>query len=233
MKKTDVIKNNFSELIGDVYKSWDNTRVILDGGTGTGKTYFTLNVLGKYAQQNNKIILYLCNRSKLKEQTYKDVKKLKLHSTVYVTTYQSLQNRIKHKEKLPHYDYIIADECHYFTNDALFNEYTDLAYRYLKKQQDNVVIYISATAKVYFHWMKQKEMVVPEHYFLIPKDYSYVDKVYFYDKKYLIPQIDKILEEEQDSKIIVFCNSVKRMLELHEKYGNLAKYFASKNAKKV
>lgn len=56
MKKTDVIKNNFSELIGDVYKSWDNTRVILDGGTGTGKTYFTLNVLGKYAQQNNKII---------------------------------------------------------------------------------------------------------------------------------------------------------------------------------
>lgn len=24
MKKTDVIKNNFSELIGDVYKSWDN-----------------------------------------------------------------------------------------------------------------------------------------------------------------------------------------------------------------
>lgn len=66
MKKTDVIKNNFSELIGDVYKSWDNTRVILDGGTGTGKTYFTLNVLGKYAQQNNKIILYLCNRSKLK-----------------------------------------------------------------------------------------------------------------------------------------------------------------------
>lgn len=233
MKKTDVIKNNFSELIGDVYKSWDNTRVILDGGTGTGKTYFTLNVLGKYAQQNNKIILYLCNRSKLKEQTYKDVKKLKLHSTVYVTTYQSLQNRIKHKEKLPHYDYIIADECHYFTNDALFNEYTDLAYRYLKKQRDNVVIYISATAKVYFHWMKQKEMVVPEHYFLIPKDYSYVDKVYFYDKKYLIPQIDKILEEEQDSKIIVFCNSVKRMLELHEKYGNLAKYFASKNAKKV
>ena len=35
-------KKYFSELIGDVYKSWDNTRVILDGGTGTGKTYFTL-----------------------------------------------------------------------------------------------------------------------------------------------------------------------------------------------
>lgn len=233
MKKTDVIKNNFSELIGDEYKSWDNTRIIFDGGTGTGKTYFTLNVLGKYAQQTNKIILYLCNRSKLKEQTYEDVKKLKLHSTVYVTTYQSLQNRIKHKEKLPHYDYIIADECHYFTNDALFNEYTDLAYRYLKKQQDNVVIYISATAKVYFHWMIQKKIVTPEHYFLISKDYSYVDKVYFYDKKYLIPQIDKILEEEQDSKIIIFCNSITRMTELYKKYGDFACYFASKSAKNV
>ena len=47
------------------------------------------------------------------------------------------------------------------------------------------MIYISATAKVYFHWMKQKEMVVPGTLFLIPKDYSYVDKVYFYDKNIL------------------------------------------------
>lgn len=81
--------------------------------------------------------------------------------------------------------------------------------------------------------MKQKEIVTQEHYFSIPKDYSYVDKVYFYDKKYLIPQIDKILEEEKDSKIIVFCNSITRMLELYKKYENQADYAASQNAVKV
>ena len=42
MKKTDVINKRFSELIGDTYKSWKDTRIILDGGTGTGKTYFVL-----------------------------------------------------------------------------------------------------------------------------------------------------------------------------------------------
>ena len=233
MEKTDVIKKRFSDLIEDKYKSWKDTRIILDGGTGSGKTYFVLNKIGKYAKECNCKILYLCNRSKLRDQTYGDIKKLKLQDTVVVMTYQSLQNRIKHKDTFPHYDYIIADECHYFTNDALFNEYTDLSYKYLKHQSKNVVIYISATAKVFFHWMKQKEIVTQEHYFSIPKDYSYVDKVYFYDKKYLIPQIDKILEEEKDSKIIVFCNSITRMLELYKKYGNQADYAASQNAVKV
>lgn len=233
MEKTDVIKKRFSDLIEDKYKSWKDTRIILDGGTGSGKTYFVLNKIGKYAKECNCKILYLCNRSKLRDQTYSDIKKLKLQDTVVVMTYQSLQNRIKHKDTFPHYDYIIADECHYFTNDALFNEYTDLSYKYLKHQSKNVVIYISATAKVFFHWMKQKEIVTQEHYFSIPKDYSYVDKVYFYDKKYLIPQIDKILEEEKDSKIIVFCNSITRMLELYKKYENQADYAASQNAVKV
>ena len=233
MEKTDVIKKRFSDLIEDKYKSWKDTRIILDGGTGSGKTYFVLNKIGKYAKECNCKILYLCNRSKLRDQTYGDIKKLKLQDTVIVMTYQSSQNRIKHKDTFPHYDYIIADECHYFTNDALFNEYTDLSYKYLKHQSKNVVIYISATAKVFFHWMKQKEIVTQEHYFSIPKDYSYVDKVYFYDKKYLIPQIDKILEEEKDSKIIVFCNSITRMLELYKKYENQADYAASQNAVKV
>ena len=28
----------FSDLIGEKYKSWNNTKVILDGGTGSGKS---------------------------------------------------------------------------------------------------------------------------------------------------------------------------------------------------
>lgn len=226
-------KITFSMLIEDKYKTWKNTKVILDGGTGTGKTYFVLNILGKYAEQQRKSILYLCNRSALKGQTEHDVLSMKLKETVTVMTYQTLQNKIRNKKQIPEFDYIVADECHYFTNDALFNEYTDLAYKYLKKQKDNVIIYISATAKVYFNWMKSHEYVKEENYYFIPKNYDYVKKIFFYNKKFLVPQIDKILEEEPESKIIVFCNSISRMLELYKKYGDTATYFASKKAQKV
>ena len=223
----------FSDLIGSSYKDWERTQIIFDGGTGTGKTYFILNRLGNYAKQANRKILYLCNRSELKYQICCKVKQLRLQNTIWVMTYQDLQNKLKSHKTIPYYEYIIADECHYFTNDALFNEYTDLSYKYLEEQKACVVIYISATAKVFFNWIKRQKQITDDHYFLIAKDYSYVHSVCFYEKKQLIPKIDEILETEGNSKIIVFCNSIDRMLELHKKYGDLANYCASKNASKV
>lgn len=223
----------FSELIGDSYKEWENTRIILEGGTGTGKTYFIINILGVYAQETGKSILYLCNRSGLKNQTYDEIKKLGLRNTIYVTTYQSLQSRITRKEEIKKYDYVIVDEAHYFKDDALFNEYTDLAQQFIETQTDNVVVYISATCRAYFYKMIKDETVLQNHYFIIPKSYDYVESVYFYEKKQLIPKVDYILENEQDSKIIIFCNSISRMLELYKKYDDEASYLASKSAKKV
>ena len=178
-----------------------------------------------------KKIIYLCNRSKLKKQTYENVEALNLQDVIYVTTYQALQSKIKCKKEIGYFDYIISDECHYFTNDALFNEYTDLAYDFIWRQKESVIIYISATAKVFFYWLKKEKSDIP--CFEIPKSYDYVDNVYFYDKKLLIPKVDSILENEPDSKIIIFCNSISRMSELYEKYGTKANYIASKNARKV
>lgn len=221
----------FSDIIGTSYKDWKNTQVIFDGGTGTGKTYFIVNILGKYARETGKKIIYLCNRSKLKKQTYENVEALNLQDVIYVTTYQALQSKIKGKKEVGYFDYIISDECHYFTNDALFNEYTDLAYDFIWRQKESVIIYISATAKVFFYWLKKEKSNIP--CFEIPKSYDYVDNVYFYDKKLLIPKVDSILENEPDSKIIIFCNSISRMSELYEKYGTKANYIASKNARKV
>lgn len=221
----------FSDIIGTSYKDWKNTQVIFDGGTGTGKTYFIVNILGKYARETGKKIIYLCNRSKLKKQTYENVEALNLQDVIYVTTYQALQSKIKGKKEIGYFDYIISDECHYFTNDALFNEYTDLAYDFIWRQKESVIIYISATAKVFFYWLKKEKSDIP--CFEIPKSYDYVDNVYFYDKKLLIPKVDFILENEPDSKIIIFCNSISRMSELYEKYGTKANYIASKNARKV
>lgn len=133
-------KKYFSDLIGESYKNWVNTKIIFDGGTGSGKTYFIINILGVYAKKNKKKMLYLCNRAELKEQIIADAKKAHVDDVMYVTTYQAIQNRLRGGEIIPHYDYVIADECHYFTNDALDNTIKayEKAYEQLQQMQAEI-----------------------------------------------------------------------------------------------
>ena len=219
-----------SELIGSDYKNWENEFVILDCGTGCGKSYFCIHTLGQYAKEHGKKILYLCNRRKLRKQIYNEVKRLGLQNVIYVISYQLLQKNIQKGYTYSLYDYIIADECHYFTTDAKFNDYTDVSYDYLMNQKESVVIWVSATAKVFFRWLEDKRKVKKRNIFRIDKDYSYVKRLYFYQKDELVTIIDDILENESESKIIVFCNSAGRMYEMNKKYGDNANYYCSSSS---
>ena len=220
-----------SELIGEDYKKWSNEFVVLDCGTGCGKTYFCVNILGKYAKYNKKTILYLCNRRKLSNDIFKNVKREKLIGTIHVETYQSVQNKILNKIEIPDYDYIIADECHYFTTDAKFNDYTDVSYNYLMKQEQSVVLWVSATAKTFFRWLEDKNKVKKGNIYSIDKDYSYVKRLYFYQKDELTTIIDDILENNPDDKMVIFCNSAKRMYEMYRVYGEKADYCCSSTSR--
>ncbi len=221
----------FTELIGDKYKMWENEFVILDGGTGCGKTYFCLNILGTYAKNSNKKILYLCNRSKLRKQIYEDIKQLKLQNFIQVETYQSLERKIQSRVIFHQYEYVVADECHYFTTDAKFNGYTDTSYEFLMNQKKSVVIWVSATAKVFFKWLQDENLVSSGNIFTIDKSYHYVEKLYFYKKNELTTIIDDILGNESQSKILVFCNSARRMYEMNQKYGEIANYYCSNSSR--
>lgn len=220
-----------SDLIGDDFKRWNNEFVILDCGTACGKTYFCINRLGKYAANKKKKLLYLCNRSKLRSQTYWQVRNLNLQATIYVTSYQALQKKIQQGDTIPHYDYIIADECHYFTTDAGFNDYTDVAYNYVMKQKESVVVFVSATAKKFFKYLQDTNKVKKKNSYRLDKDYSYVTKLFYYQGDELHGIIDDILGNEADSKIIVFCNSGDRIIEMSKIYGDKAAYYCSQNAK--
>lgn len=223
----------FADLIGSDYQKWaTNDRIILDGGTGTGKTYFILNVFARFLQANGKRCMYLCNRSALKEQVQATVNELELNNTVTVSTYQKVQAILNKSSKICLSDVIVADECHFITADADFNDYTDYIHFHLRKHA-GMVIYISATASNYFQKMQEFNWVRPENYYYIPKDYSYVDSLTFYDQNELTNIISEIWQKEADSKIIVFCNSLDRMIKLHDMYGNNANYYAAKNAKSV
>lgn len=216
-----------SDIIGNDYKLWKNEFVVLDCGTGCGKSYFALHILGNYAKNRKRKILYLCNRSKLRKQIYDDTRRLGLLNVIHVTSYQALQKDIQSGRTIPYYDYIVADECHYFTTDAKFNEYTDVSYEFLMKRKDSVVLWVSATAKTFFRWLADKGRVKKKYIYRMDKDYSYVKKVYFYQKEELTTIIDDILENEPQSKIVVFCNSASRMEEMNKRYSDIANYFCS------
>lgn len=209
--------------------NWKKEIVVLDCGTGSGKSYFCIHILGDYAKQNKKKILYLCNRKALKQQVINDVEDLRLSGTIYVMTYQALQKVLQQGEEMPSYDYIVADECHYFTTDAIFNDYTDISYNYVMKQKEAVVLLISATAKSFFNYLISTKKVKRRNYYILDKDYSYVNKLYYYQSKELKSIIDDILENEPESKIVVFCNNGSRIIEMNTAYREAASYYCSKS----
>jgi hypothetical protein len=223
-------QNNMTvtDLVKDDYKLWKNEFVIFDCGTGTGKTYFALNVLAPYARIKNKSVLYLCNRRKLREDIERKVKSIPF-VTIQVWSYQTLQKKILSGKAIEQYDYIVADEIHYIFSDAMFNNYTDLAYDFLMKQvnRNNVVIYMSATAKSFFAMLVNKELVKQNRVYHTKKSYEYVDAVLFYKKESLTAIIDEILQISPKDKIVVFCNSTDRMIEMHDIYKNYADYYCA------
>ena len=105
-----------TDLIGESYKYFkQGEHIILDCATGSGKTYFILNVLGNWSKSNNNKILYLCNRTELKNKVIKESEKFNTHEVIYVFTYQYIQyeNNVYLIE-----DYVVFDECHYIFNEG-------------------------------------------------------------------------------------------------------------------
>ena len=87
-----------SDLVGEQYKDWLNELVLFDAETGTGKTYFILFVLAAYAKAFGKRILFLCNRTKLREDVERQVT-LRNMDHVRVMSYQRLEAEIKSHEE--------------------------------------------------------------------------------------------------------------------------------------
>lgn len=227
-------KQYVSDLIGDDYSNWSNERIIINAGTGAGKSYFCTHILGDIVDLMGYKMLYLCNRSKLKEKIINDIKELGYTDSIDVMTYQALEQRIINKVTIPYYDYIVADECHYFFQDSGMNEFTDLSLEYLKNCTNSVVIYMSATARGFIKRIVKEFNISENNIYSSPETYDYVEKIYFYHKEKLINIIENILTMENDTKIIVFLRSSSRMFEMYEhfkriQYADEVSYYYSKS----
>lgn len=211
-----------SDIIGEDYKKWERRKILLGFGTGRGKTRFALNVYSRYAINQGKSVLYLCNRKTLKTQV-KDSIKLYGVSKVDCNSYQKLSQIILKGDDIPEYDVYICDESHFFLADAEFNLYTDVVYEYIMNRIRSTVIYMTATYKNIFGRIekdiKQRHELEPLKYYL-PTEYDYVEKIlWFQGQKGSVKGIvDKILRESPDDKIMYFCNSLTKMQKFYLDY---------------
>lgn len=151
------------------------SRVFIESPTGTGKTTFILKTLMPFARENGRNILYLGNRTALREQTRYAAQNALIQTnhpdlqitdandgsvffysenspnSITVLNYQAFLGFVKcnHFGTPPlgnPFYYIIFDEAHFFLEDSLFNPMTWAVLEKLMAYFNNsVFIFMSAT----------------------------------------------------------------------------------------
>jgi hypothetical protein len=245
-----------SGLIGDAFQHWENGRVLLDMGTGRGKNEFIIKRLVSWCVDEmltNMIIgrvLCLCPLKTLHAEmlqrrmeaanaesdgepteiamTYDGLYEFMLE----VQTYQYIEARYRNdpaslKKYLARFKYIVADECHYFTDFSSYGINTYLSLEVLQKAEaDHVVIYMSATGEETYKLLEETSKTPEGRIYKLPQDYQHIKQKYFYSRENLVMMLKSLPEEE---KAVIFVSSGEDLLKMKEIFGDTAAYYCSDN----
>lgn len=212
-------------------RSWNKGEtIIIKAPTGTGKSYLIKNVLYNLVFANSNAfddekILFLVNRSRLKEQFQLEITKDNKDDFIDVKTYQWLEKLtlydpvtkvLTFDDKLGEYSHIVCDEFHYFVSDAAFNNKTDLSLYTILNSERHIKIFMSATTNTIITFMKQKKVKTKDY--IMEREHDYIDKLYF---SYKDSVIEKYISQVPDNeKIIYFTRSAKRGYEMSLAFNN-------------
>ncbi len=243
-----------SELIGDAFQHWGNGRVLLDMGTGCGKSEFVIRKMAGWAvdqfldgNYDNRILM-LCPLTLLHEDLEKrrraeylmvfgdDLEeRWDLYKEVLtVMTYQKLEQLCKGdvsnqrilQELLDRHRTIIADECHYWSEFSAFNINTHYSLdTLLQAEKDHTVIYMSATGRDTWKLLEEKGgPTQSERIYRLPQYYEYVKAAYFYARHNLVTMLKRLPAGE---KAIVFVELGDDLAEMEKIFGDTAAYYCS------
>lgn len=247
--KIEIEYNNIEE---DTVDRWEPSQpVFISAQTGQGKNYFIENTLipyvreMNYRKQTDYKVLILSNRLALKQQTknhlegnddsgdedniiyfYKDV--------ADVMTYQGLLYKKsylnkKQKREQERYIYVICDEAHFFTSDAMFNPHTErILSTIVDLFQNTIRVYMSATPydclEYIIHYErlrfqnKYKEMA----FYHFKRDYSYLDVKTYSSINELYGEIVETVSQEKE-KWLLFIDDKKKCAEIKAGLKKVAK----------
>lgn len=213
--------------------------VFLSAQTGQGKNYFIENFLIPYLEDlnyRNKTkfrILFISNRLALKRQSEMhirgqdkandDEKRIYSYKDVAdVVTYQGLLRRKKdlervQKKKRSGYLFVICDEAHFFTSDAMFNPYTqEILSSIVVLFKKAIRIYMTATPYECLQYICEHEEYPPVFYHF-QRDYSYLNVKAYSEIRELYDDIIKGVNRAEKWLIFIDdkakCQRVKDELE--------------------
>lgn len=243
-----------SELIGDAFQHWGNGRVLLDMGTGCGKSEFVIRKMAGWAvdqflkgNYDNRILM-ICPLTLLHEDLEKRRRAEYLmvfgddseegwdlyKEVLTVITYQKLEQLCKGdvsdqrilQELLDRHRIIIADECHYWSEFSAFNINTHYSFdALLQAEKDHTVVYMSATGRDTWKLLEEKGgPTQSERIYRLPQYYEYVKAAYFYARHNLVTILKRLPAGE---KAIVFMELGDDLAEMEKIFGDTAAYYCS------
>lgn len=246
-----------SELIGDAFQHWGNGRVLLDMGTGRGKNEFIIKKLVSWLvdEMLKKMaivgrVLCLCPLNTLHAEMLQrrteaaiaevDGEPMEIAMTndafyenmLEVRTYQNIETKYRNapaslKKYLAGFKYIVADECHYFTDFSSYGMNTYLSLEVLQKAEaDHVVIYMSATGEETYKLLEETSKTSEDRIYKLPQDYRHIKQKYFYSRENLVRMLKSLPEDE---KAVIFVSSGEDLLKMKEIFGDTAAYYCSEN----
>lgn len=245
-----------SELIGDAFQHWGNGRVLLDMGTGRGKNEFIIKKLVSWLVdemlKNTTVgrVLCLCPLNTLYDEMLHrrteaaiaeaDGEPTEIAMTydafyenmLEVRTYQNIETKYRNdpaslKKYLEDFKYIVADECHYFTDFSSYGMNTYLSLEVLQKAEaDHVVIYMSATGEETYKLLEETAKTPEDRIYKLPQDYQHIKQKYFYSRENLVMMLKSLPEDE---KAVIFVSSGEDLLKMREIFDDTAAYYCSEN----
>ena len=245
-EETKYVSDNIKEE--DIVKWNPKQPVFISAQTGCGKNFFLKQILVKTLHdkniRNNKKnnILILSNRIALTRQSKKDWvssliditgedysaqfdlytdkgvdSRLLDFGTVVICSYQQLTEKISHLEN-QNFAYVVADECHFFTSDAMFNPFTHQILELLVDTfQNSVRVYMSATLEESFvpimkaeypnggyyskYYLSEKNECL---YYYFERNFDYIKEICAYDK---LEQLVEKIKKTRKERWIIFVSS--------------------------
>lgn len=149
-----------------------------------------------------------------------------------VRTYQNIETKYRNdpaslKKYLTGFKYIVADECHYFTDFSSYGINTYLSLEVLQKAEaDHVVIYMSATGEETYKLLEETSKTPEDRIYKLPQDYQHIKQKYFYSRENLVMMLKCLPEDE---KAVIFVSSGGDLLKMKEIFGDTAAYYCSEN----
>lgn len=243
--------DNLGKIKTDNVDRWEPLQpVFISAQTGQGKNYFIENTLLPYVRelnhrnQTDQKVLIFSNRLALQQQIKEHLGKIgSLNDEVRqvysygeyadVMTYQSvlylreyLMKKQNDKDRSSRYIFVICDEAHFFTSDAMFNPHTQrILETIVKIFQDAIRIYMSATPYECLEYINQYEYQCDTEYqkknmllYHFKRDYDYLDVKAYSEICELYEEIVSSVNERGEKWLIFIddkrkCQKLKKELE--------------------